>query len=249
MKKDPFYIFLVSGALFITGCSGSLNLSAPAGTRYVYPYTMEHPVQTSDLKFRDDQINIIFSIDAAAINFELHNLTDQHMSIVWERAAFGMNKRMFPVRNNTTLYSFGNDIPQPLSVPPQGYLRETVIPWPHVNFEKGRWIERDLFPTNDSGSLKIKEMIATSAGSEISLILPLRIGKLVIDYTFTFKAGAAIPLAPGTAPAEKERPPKPDAPLYESSVMQGYFPIIISAGILVVAIYLFSQKKTPAEGI
>lgn len=215
----------------------------------MYAYTMEHPVQTSDLKFRDDQINISFFIDASAITFELHNLSDQQMSIAWERVAFGMNKRMFPVRNNTTFYSFGNNPPQPLSIPPQGYLRETVIPWPHVNFEKGGWTERDLFPTNDSGSLKIKEAIAQSAGSEITLILPLRIGKLVIDYTFVFKAGAAIPLAPGTKPAEKERPSKPDTPLYESSVMQGYLPIVISAGILAVAIYLFSQKKPPAEGI
>lgn len=234
-------------ALFITDCSGAMTVPAHPGTRYVLSYTMEQPIQNSELKFRDDNIDIQFFIDAAAVTFQLQNNSDQQLSVAWDRVSFGVNRRSFSIRNNSTFYSMGHAIPQPLVVPPQGFLRETVIPWQHVYFEKGRWVEKDLFQTHDSGSQKIKGIIESSVGNEISLMLPVRIGKLVMDYSFTFKVAAANPLPSNTAPPEKERPPKPDAPVYESSIMQGYLPIFISAGILVVSIIIFTQKKAPVE--
>ncbi|MCK9408582.1 MAG: hypothetical protein WCX28_06505 [Bacteriovoracaceae bacterium] len=235
--------------LIVSGCSGLMNSSVPSGTKYVYTYTMEQPAQNDDLKFRDDNIEISFVFDASAITFQLYNMSEQQISIAWERVSLGVNKRMYPVRNNTTFYTMGHATPQPLGVPPQGFLRETVIPWQHVNYEKGKWIEQELFPTNDSGSITIREIIETTAGSEITLTLPIRIGKLVMDYTFIFKVDAATPLPFGVMPPVNERPPKPDAPMYELSIMQGYLPIIISAGILIISIIIFSQKKAPTEGL
>lgn len=236
-------------ALFTSDCSGVMSVPASPGIRYVLTYTMEQPIQNNELKFRDDNIDIQFFIDAAAVTFQLQNNSDQQMSVAWDRVSFGVNKRSYSVRNNSTFYSMGHATPQPLVVPPQGFLRETVIPWQHIYFEKGRWVEKDLFLTHDSGSQKIKGVIESSVGNEISLVLPVRIGKLVMDYSFTFKVAAATPLPANTAPPEKERPPKPDAPVFESSIMQGYLPIFISAGILVVSIIIFTQKKTPAEGL
>jgi hypothetical protein len=236
-------------AIFVYGCSGLVTSPGRTGTEYVYSYRMEQPASDSVLQYQDDYIAINFSIDASAVTFQLTNRSDQQLSVAWDRVAIGINKRMYPVRNNTTFYSLGHATPQPLGVPPQGFVRETVIPWPHVNYAKGVWTERELFPVSDSGSPQIKRAIESAVGSEILLVLPMRIGKLVMDYSFVFKVAAVSPLSPGAVPPARERPPMPDAPMYELSIMQGYLPIIISAGILIAAVYFFSQKKEPTEGL
>jgi hypothetical protein len=249
MHRTHILLALFCVALIAAGCSGSIFSSANSGTRYEYQYTMVDPALSDQLKFQDSNISISFTIDASAIVFELHNNSDQQLSIVWERASFGVNKRSYSIRNSTTLYTLGSATPQPITIPPQGFVRELVMPWQNVNYENGSWTEKDLFLMNDSGTQKIKGVIESMVGSEITLMLPVRIGKLVMDYSFTFKVSAAKPLPPGTLPKEKERPPVPDSPLMGSTIMQGYLPIIISAGILVVAMVIFTQKKAPIEGL
>ncbi|NUN68127.1 MAG: hypothetical protein HUU02_00270 [Bacteroidetes bacterium] len=249
MRSTASMLLTACSALVLAaGCSGLSVSSGRPGTDYIYSYSMLQPEQKKELVYSDGSISATFTIDAAAVIFDLHNLTDQQLSIVWERVSLGVNRRTYSVRNVNTFYSMGHATPQPLVVPPQGFLRETVIPWQHVNYENGAWKERDLFPTNDSGTQRLKGMIERSAGSEITLVLPLRIGKVVMDYTFIFKVDSVTPLPPGTALPERERPPMPDAPMYELSILQGYLPVMISAGILAASVIIFTQKKTPAEG-
>jgi hypothetical protein len=224
-------------------------MSSVGGARYVYKYSLVQPAISADLKFRDDNISIDFVIDESALSFTLRNLSDQQISIAWERASFGVNKQSHPVRNSTTFYSLGHSVPQPLMVPSNSTLQETVIPWQHVNFAKGRWTEQEFFPTHDSDSQQLKGMIEKNAGSEISLLLPIRVGKVVYDYTFVFKVNSAVPVPPDSTLPRRERPPMPDYPVSESSIMKGYLPVIISSGILAIAIIIFTQKKAPMEGL
>ncbi|MBP9211428.1 MAG: hypothetical protein KBF97_01445 [Bacteroidetes bacterium] len=247
--KMMMLLLPVSAGFLAAGCSGLSVSSGNPGTHYVYSYSLQQPEQRRELTFNDGSISASFTFDAAALIFDLHNLTDQQLSIVWERVSMGVNRRTYSVRNMNTFYTMGHSTPQPLTVPPKGFLRETVIPWQHVNYEHGAWIERDLFPTNDSGTQRLKGMIESSVGSEVTLVLPVRIGKVVMDYTFVFRVDSVRALPVGTAPPEKERPPMPDAPMYELSILQGYLPVMISAGILAASVIIFTQKKAPAEGL
>ncbi len=249
MFKTMTVLLCAAVALLIAGCSALSGVSGEPGTHYIYHYSMVQPEQRADLSFRDGSISATFSIDGAAMIFDLHNLTDQQLSIVWERVSMGVNRRAYAVRNVNTFYTMGHVSPQPLSVPPQGFVRETVIPFQHVNYEHGAWTERDLFPTRDSGTQRLKGMVERNVGSEVTLVLPLRIGKVVMDYTFIFKVDSVTALPAGTLLPQKERPPMPDAPMYELSILQGYLPVMISAGILAASVIIFTQKKAPVEGL
>lgn len=246
LHRNARFISALCSLLLGAGCSGLQNSTSNLGTHYVYTYSMVQPEQNTTLKFQDSYLELQFGFDGSALTFQLLNNSDQQISIVWDRVSIGIKKKVYAIRNYTTFYTMGNTLPQSLVVPPKGILQETVIPWQNVYYEKGRWIEKDLFPTADSGLQRIKGMIESSVGSEIELVLPVRVGRIVMDYTFSFKVTGATPLAPGSSPPAKERPPMPDLPIFESSIMQGYLPIVISAGIFLVAIYFFSQKKAPA---
>lgn len=249
MFKSATILLCSTALLLIGGCAALSVSSGNTGTQYVYHYSLTQPEQRADLSFRDGNIAATFSIDAAAVIFDLHNITDQQLSIVWERVSMGVNRRTYSVRNVNTFYTMGHSVPQPLSVPPQGFVREIVIPWQHVSYEHGAWTERELFPTNDSGTQRLKGMVERNVGSEVTLVLPVRIGKLVMDYTFVFKVDSVSAQPAGTPIPEKERPPMPDAPMYELSILQGYLPVMISAGILAASVIIFTQKKAPAEGL
>ncbi|MFA6468747.1 MAG: hypothetical protein WCW35_07605 [Bacteroidota bacterium] len=242
-----FVLLTLSAFLGFFGCSSVKSHSEHPCTRYVFSYTMVQPENNDQLHFHDSNIDVQFSIDNGAIIFQLKNNTDQHLSIAWDRAGIAVNKQSFSVRNIHTFYSAGNATPLPVIVKPEGFLKDIVIPWEHVYVDRGRWIEKELFPTCDSGSLQTKATIEKTTGSEVLLTLPVKIGKIVMDYSFTFKVTGITALPTTAFPPAQERPPKPDIPQNEApSFMQGYLPIFISAGILVVAIYLFSQKKSAA---
>ncbi len=247
IRRKFFLPVAVIVAVLLQSCSGSLN--SPSGTNYIYTYTMVQPGANADLTFRDNYIYIQFKIDASAISFQLQNVSEASMSIAWDKISFGVNKRIYAIRNKSTFYSTGNAAPAQLIIPSLGYIRETVIPRDNINYEKGKWVEKDLFLTNDRRSEKLRKAITGSAGSELTLSIPIKIGEIVVDYPFVFKVIKISPLPSNVLPPVKDRPPAPKAPLQEASVGQDIVPMIIAAGVLGVAIYLFSQKKTPAADL
>lgn len=229
--------------LLLLSCSGSLN--SPSGTNFIYTYTMVQPGKNLEMTFRDNYIYIQFKIDASAISFQLQNVSEASMSIAWDKTSLGVNKRIYAIRNKSTFYSLGNASPVQLIIPSLGYIRETVIPRDNINYEKGKWIEKELFPTNDRGSQKLRKAITGLAGSEVTLSIPIKISEIVVDYQFVFKVSNISPLPSNVLPPVKDRPPAPKTPVQEAGVGQDIVPIIIAAGVLGVAIYLFSQEKTP----
>lgn len=246
--RRKFYriVPMIVSAMMLS-CSGSLH--SPSGTNFVYTYTMVQPRVDTNLTFRDNYIYIQFKVDASAISFQLQNVSEASMSIAWDKTSLGVNKRIYAIRNKSTFYSLGNATPVPLIIPSLGYIRETVIPRENITYEKRKWIEKELFPTNDRGSQKLRKAISGLVGSEVTLSIPIRIGEIIVDYPFVFKVSKITPLPSNVLPPVKDRPPAPKTPVQEASVGQDIVPIIIAAGVLGVAIYLFSQKKTPAADL
>ena len=241
-------VYCVIASLLLSGCAGSIG-SQQQGTNYLYAYSMTVPQKSDQLIFRDNYVYIQFNIDASAINFQMQNISAASMSIVWEKVSIGVNKRTYSVRNTSNFYSTDMSTPTPLVIPPLGYIRETIIPRENVYMEKGNWVEKELFLTNDHGYPRVKKAIVGFVGSEVTLSIPVKIGEIVVEYPFTFKVSKVTPLPAHLLPPAKERPPAPKTPFFESAIGSNIVPVVIAAGILGIAIYLLSQKKTPSADL
>jgi len=207
----------------------------------MYEYKMILP-PSKQLMFRDDYIYVQFKIDASAINFQLQNISDASMSIVWEKVSLSVNKKTFSVRNASTLYSSSNALPAPVIIPPLGYVRETAIPRENIFYKDGQWVEKDFFLANDHGSKRVAAAIQKPVNRVISLVLPVKIGDVVVEYPFTFKVDSVKALPPNVLPPKKDRPAPPKMPVQEAGTVS-YVPIIIVAAILGVGAYFLSQKE------
>src|SRR5262245_22464984 len=110
MKNKRLLLIAVSytiiASLMISGCAGSS--AVPPGVNYIYAYSLKEPVKSDQLIFRDNYVYIQFTMDAAAVSFQLQNVSEAPMSIMWEKVSLGVNKRIFQVRNTSTFYSTGN---------------------------------------------------------------------------------------------------------------------------------------------
>jgi hypothetical protein len=175
----------------------------------------------------------------------MQNVSEAPISILWENASIGLNRRTFAVKNWATFYSFAQDPPAPIVIPPLGYVREVVIPRDRISYENNEWVEKEMFPTQDHGSSNRKKAILRFNGSRVKLILPVMIGEAETEYSFIFKVTDIIPLPKNTLPPKKERPPVPKIPFQLMGASQSIMPIVITTGILGVVVYLLSQKKTP----
>lgn len=240
-------VTIIITSLLFSGCVGAMQ--SQKGVNYIYTYTMTLPVKSDQLIFRDNYLYIQFNIDASAINFQMQNVSGASMSIVWEKVSISVNKRTYSVRNTSNFYSNGMSAPAPLVISPLGYIRETIIPRENIYMDKGKWVEKDLFLSNDHGYPRVKKAITSFVGSEITLSIPMKIGEIVIDYPFTFKVSKITPLPANLLPPVKDRPQMPKAAVIEAAATStSLVPMFIAAGILGVAIYLLSQKKTqPAD--
>jgi len=245
--KKNILVYIIIASLLLSSCAGALR--TPSGVNYIYTYTMTQPQKNDQMIFRDNYVFIQFFVDASAISFQLQNISEASMSIVWEKVSLGVNKRTYAVRNNSTFYSLGNTPFQSLVIPPLGYIRETVIPREFVYVNKNAWAEKEFFLTNDRGSLRYKNAITKMVGSEVTLTIPIKIGEIVIEYPFTFKVSKVSPLPSNVLPPVKERPPVPKTTMQEAGTGSDLIPILIAAGVFGVAIYLLSQKKTPAADL
>jgi len=207
----------------------------------MYTYTLVEPVSNDQLLYKDDYITIQFKLDESAIKFQLQNISDVPMSIMWENVAVGLNNRVFPVKNMATLYRNDLDLPPAVIIPSLGYIRDMIIPRDYISIVKEEWIEKDLFPTDDMGSAARKKLIFKYTGSHIKLLLPIKIGEVVQEYTFRFKVKEIAAVPENRLPPVKERPAKPT--LKSAGSSSALLPVIIAGGILGLAIYALSKEK------
>ncbi len=239
--KTPLMVSLMALSL-VSGCAGSFSAT---NQHYNYTYTLVSPSVSEDLMYKDRYIIIQFKLDESAVRFQLQNVSEAPISILWENASIGLNRRTFAVKNWSSFYSFSQDPPAPVVIPPLGYVREVVIPRDRITYENNEWIEKEMFPTQDLGSSYRKNAILRFKGSRVKLILPVMIGEAETEYSFIFKVTDITPLPKNTLPPKKERPPVPKIPLQMIGASQSIMPIVITTGILGVVVYLLSQKKNP----
>lgn len=242
-----YLCIILIGSLLLSSCAGSLATSR--GSNYLFSYSLTEPVKNNDLIFRDKYIIIQFTIDEAAISFQMQNISDARMSIVWDNVSLGVNNRTFSVRNKSNFYSANNTAFADVVIPPLGYIREIVIPRENVFIKDGAWVERQFFITNDRGSKELERVIHRYRGNHLSLMLPIKIGEVVVPYQFVFTVNKITKLPSNLLPPVKVRPPQPKTGIQEAGSGGQIMPIVVATIVLGLTAYILSQKKTPAGDI
>jgi hypothetical protein len=233
---------LIGLTMLLNGCASS---STAASKHYLYRYEMISPIANKDLMYKDQYIFIQFKFDESAVRFQMQNVSDAPISIQWRNVSMSMNRRTYGVKNWTTLYSLSSNPPPAVVIPPLGYVRELIMARDMIVYENNKWIEKEMFPTDDKGSKFRKNAIARFKGSRVALTMPMLVGEALKEYTFVFRVSDITPLPDNALPAKKERPPVPKFPYNLVGSSQSIVPIVITTGILGVVVYLLSQKKTP----
>ena len=247
-KQTLFQILCIAliGSVLLSSCAGSLASSR--GNNYIFSYSLTEPVRNNELIFRDKYIIVQFTIDESAISFQMQNISEARMSIVWDNVSLGVNNRTFSVRNKSNFYSTNTSFAD-VVIPPLGYIREIVIPRENVFIKDGEWVERQFFITNDRGSKQLESVIQRYRGDQLSLMLPIKIGEIVVPYQFVFTVSKITKLPSNLLPPVKVRPPKPKVSVQEAGSGAEIMPIVVAAIVLGLTAYILSKKKTPAGDI
>lgn len=223
------------------GCSSSYPAPGVEGRKYQYIYQIIEPASSTKLEYKDASMSISFDIDDAAISYTILNLTQQQLTIESGAAMIGIDNKFVPARNVNSFYSDSIKGFAPLIVPSRGYVEDMVIPRTSVYWTEKGWVEKDLFPTLDSGTVSGRKSVVQNVGKKIDLLLPIIIGQKKTEYRFSFKVSAIKVLSPNSPIAAKQRPPAPS--LYNGTV-DPWFAVYLSGGIAFIAgVVILSAKK------
>lgn len=225
------------------GCGSSYPAPGVEGKKYNYVYQLVDPVISPKMEFKDAAVSITFVIDDASISYTVLNLTTQPIQVESGGASIGIDNKFIPARNQLSLYSDSVKGFAPLLIGPRGYLQDIVIPRNNIYWDaEDGWVEKDLFPTLDSGTVNGRKIITQNIGKKIDLILPIKVGEKRTEYRFGFKVAVIKVVPPNTPVAKKQRPPAPS--LYSGNV-NPWLTIGIIGGIVVIASAVILSAKKP----
>jgi hypothetical protein len=193
--------------------------------------------------FQDDSIIIQFKFDDAAIQFQLQNISESHITLDWDKVSIGISDRYFGVRHASNFY-VDTVRSNSIIMPPLGYLRDVVIPHENVSYDGNKWVEADLLPTVDRRSPSVQAAIKKNVGQKVSLMLPIMFGPTRRNYVFDFQVDAVKQIAwKDFAPIKRmPAPPKPDN---KGRAWVNVTTAVLVVGVLGFSAYVLSIKKNP----
>jgi len=171
------------------GCASTSKLENLyySGTVYKYIYEMTEPSISKDMMYKDPKFNIWFNIDQGAITYTIRNTSTSKISVLNGNALFGINGEFFPVRTSASYYTDSVSYLSTNIVPSTGLVQDFIIPRNSIFYDGNKWVEKVLFATRDCGDPVIKQSIGKNIGSEVALVLPIKVGTEENEYTFKFK--------------------------------------------------------------
>ena len=233
-------------AMLLYGCAARPSEFSPGlGNKYVYTYKMSYPAESKDLLYQDDSLIIQFKFDEAAIRFQMQNVSYSDLSIDWNKVSISINGEYFAIRHKDNLYSdsAGDTLVSAL-IPPFGYVRDIALPRKNIAFNGEKWTEKDLLPTTDGRSPVMQNKILKSAGKSVTLLLPIRIGKVQKNYEFEFQVASVSKISWQDYSPVKRVPQPPDPP--KRHTFESITAAVIVVGVLGFSAYMLTAKKNPA---
>lgn len=164
---------------------------------YKYTFTLQKPVTSDELKFKDNTIGISFNITQKEVLFDIANQTDGVLKVNWDDTALILGGNSKKTIHKGVKY-IDRSGAQPMSViPPQSKISDFVVPTENVKFSQGvavgyvstssKWVTADLFPNYNYGKTALDDLIKSNDGTKFSLYLPIIKADKQIDYIFEFQ--------------------------------------------------------------
>lgn len=235
---------LTLGGVFLIGCSIG-SVSDRSGSKYEYWYALTKPIVSDRLRYEDDRIFIQFGIDESFVKVWLLNISDQALSVHWDRVTFVVDGVITPFKYSENAYTLDPDQWNPTVIPPYEYAIDFLVPADNIRVRNGIWVEQDLFPTRDFGSEDLRNEILQNIGKSIAIFMPLNFGEEVNEYVFGFEVAEIEKLD-----WEKYHPPKrrvratPPKPGIDDSWTAA---VMISVFIITGAYFVFIRESTAED--
>ena len=202
MKKFLFVAILSSFTL--VGCFAPMAMQK--GNSYSYTHKLVGENTDNSSVFNDGNIKVVFSFPSKEIDFELANLTDNPVKIIWDEASlvqFGEGKKVF---HKGVKYTDRNMSQVATVVPSKTTWSDLVCPTDNVYFSEGyysqyysrpsSWETHDLWATNDFNKPDIEAGVMKLKGWKYSLLLPMEVNGVKKNYTFNFEIADVVKTAP-----------------------------------------------------
>lgn len=165
-----------------------LNIKLDKVVVYRLKYRLIGPVQSDELKFRDNIISVSFAVSDQSFQMNLANLTAYPLKILWSSADYtDVNNRSHRLMHSGIRYQDRNNAIPSQIVPPQGSVQQTVMPISSVVYsqEKKGYENLPLFPLDS-------DMAAGLKGRVFYLLIPVEVDRQIIPYNFKIEITEAI---------------------------------------------------------
>jgi hypothetical protein len=165
-----------------------LNIKLDKVVAYRLKYRLISPVQSEEIKFRDNILSLSFMIGEQSFEMNLENLTTYPLKIMWGSADYtDVNNRAHRLMHSGVRYQDRNNAIPPQIVPARGSIRQTVMPISSVVYsqEKKAYENFPLFPLDS-------DMAALLKGRIFYLLIPVEIDRQIIPYNFKIEITEAV---------------------------------------------------------
>jgi hypothetical protein len=128
--------------------------------------------------YSDSIINIIFTKCDDGFSFELKNLSEHSLKVIWDEASYIDNSGLSTkIMHKGIKYSDKSTFQPATTVIKGAKIQDVVIPIDNVTFEDNGWKISPLFP----------QKLVRNLFGEVRLMLPIQIKNEVNEYVFVFK--------------------------------------------------------------
>jgi len=176
-------VVLLSLGLLAVSC-------APVGN-YKYDMSMVSPTISDNLEYKDDKIDISFSIlkdnlyplNFNGLRFKLINETDKILKINWDEVSIVLSGEAGRVIHNGVELRDKDKAQVPTIIPVNSYWSDFIIPVNNIYVISDSWSISPILKINTGNFEKWNNSIK---GKTFSLYLPVYYGDEKIDYNFDF---------------------------------------------------------------
>ena len=207
MKK--ILLLSIVTAITLVSCVAPSMLS-----RYGYAYEYKHRLvgdKTIGDTYKDENIEISFAYPKTELDFELTNLTQNPIKIIWDEVSFiqyGEGRRIF---HKGVKYTERSNPQVPTIVPVGTKYTDLICPIDNVSFDQGyyvnefahksaEWVTKDLWFPNDFNKPDVSSHIMQLKGWKYKLLLPMEINGVKKNYTSEFEITDVNKFEPQTKP-------------------------------------------------
>jgi len=156
--------------------------------RYKLSFRLVSPAASEELRFRDKNISVAFTVGEQGFQMSFENLSPYDVKILWERAEYtGTNKQPQRIMHSGVRFQDRlNPIPDQV-VLSRGSVQESVFPISNVFVLQQRkgYDVRPLFPIESDDAAELK-------GKSVNLFIPVEINRQIIPYNFKIEITNAV---------------------------------------------------------